>query len=330
MAELFRARRGDPTWRAWQTAYARARGVTRGAASPYQAVVALEAWLRTTRAYDDQASLPAEPDALARWAASGSAGYCQMFAASLAALTRLSGVPARVVEGFAPGSLRDGVYHVTDRDAHAWVEAWFPGYGWLPFDATPGRALPERASSSSPSFDGAAAQARPAGGGGTGGLPRLRLPLARLGAAGASADFGVHARAAWWRGGRGVALLLVALLALAAVLAKRVLLRFALPGDPAGAAHRRVSQFAADQGVELAPALTPRELAGELDRQFGVDAGVFATALERAAYAAPGVGDDAGLERETVRLLRALRTSAGRARRLRGVFSLSAVRGRAR
>ena len=65
-------------------------------------------------------------------------GYCQMFAASLAALARLSGVPARVAEGFAPGDRRDGVFHVTDRDAHAWVEAWFPGYGWLPFDADAG------------------------------------------------------------------------------------------------------------------------------------------------------------------------------------------------
>ena len=93
------------------------------------------------------------------WAADGTTGYCQMFAASLAALVRLAGVPARVAEGFAPGDLRGGVYHVTDRDAHAWVEAWFPGYGWLPFDATPGRDLPARASSSSASFDGAAAQA---------------------------------------------------------------------------------------------------------------------------------------------------------------------------
>ena len=77
---------GDPGWRAWQVAYAKARAVTRGAASPYQAVVALEAWLRTSRAYDEHAALPDRPDALARWAASGRAGYCQMFAASLAAL----------------------------------------------------------------------------------------------------------------------------------------------------------------------------------------------------------------------------------------------------
>ena len=48
--------------------------VTRGATSPYQAVVALEAWLRTTRAYDERASLPDRPDALALWAADGKPG----------------------------------------------------------------------------------------------------------------------------------------------------------------------------------------------------------------------------------------------------------------
>ena len=223
LAVLFESHRGDPAWNAWRVAYARARAVTRGATTPYQAVVALEAWLRTTRAYDEHASLPDRPDALAVWAADGTTGYCQMFAASLAALVRLAGVPARVAEGFAPGDLRGGVYHVTDRDAHAWVEAWFPGYGWLPFDATPGRDLPARASSSSASFDGAAAQAPATGGGAP--APRLQLPLARLRDALAS---GAAARAgsgrAWWDSRPAFALSAVVVLLAALALLKRVLL----------------------------------------------------------------------------------------------------------
>ncbi len=329
MAAIFAAHRGDPVWSAWSVAYERALAATRGAATPYQSVVALEAWLRTTRAYDDSVGLPDRPDALARWAAAGQAGYCQMFAASLAALARLSGVPARVAEGFAPGDRRKGVFHVTDRDAHAWVEAWFPGYGWLPFDATPGRSLPERASSSSSAFDGAAAQARPATGKGAGSnLPRLQLPLGRLRAAGRLAHAGDAS--AWWRSRLALTALLLAAVPPALLLAKRALLRRALPRDPVRAARERVRVFAADQGLDLAPALTPRELGRALERRFGVGAQAFAGALEHAAYAAPGVRDDAALTAATDGLLRALRRSLGRARRVRGAFSVSGARGRAR
>ena len=332
LAALFRAHRGDPAWRAWAVAYVKARAVTRGAASPYQAIVALEAWLRTTRAYDAHASLPDRPDALALWAASGTSGYCQMFAASLAALARLSGVPARVAEGFAPGDLRNGVYHVTDRDAHAWVEAWFPGDGWLPFDATPGRSLPNRASSSSVAFDGAAAQARSTGTRSSG-LPRLSLPLGRLRVTTARTARAATAGRSWWRGAVAGIVLLLVLVVAALLLAKRALLRIARRGEPALAARLRIGAYAADQGLQLGEALTPRELAVALERRFGVAGGGFASALERSAYAAPGSGGDAALERETAGLLRSLRGSLGPARRLRGAFSLrgfSAARGRAR
>jgi hypothetical protein len=94
-----------------------------------------------------------------------------------------------------------------------------------------------------------------------------------------------------------------------------------------------VTSFAADQGVDLSPALTPRELAQALEDRFAVDAGAFATALEYAAYGLPGTRDGGALARETTGLVRALRRSLGPARRLRGALSpraLSAARGRAR
>ena len=54
-------------------------------------------------------------------------------------MLRLLGIPARVAAGFVPGRYHDDFWEVTDHDAHAWVEVWFRGYGWLPFDPTPGR-----------------------------------------------------------------------------------------------------------------------------------------------------------------------------------------------
>ncbi|MSW51420.1 MAG: hypothetical protein F2817_11115, partial [Actinobacteria bacterium] len=69
------------------------------------------------------------------------AGYCQQFAGAAAMLLRLAGVPSRVVTGFATGTADgDGRYVVRDEDAHAWIEVYFPGYGWIPFNPTPAEA----------------------------------------------------------------------------------------------------------------------------------------------------------------------------------------------
>jgi hypothetical protein len=66
------------------------------------------------------------------------AGYCQQFAGAAALLLRLTGVPARVVAGFATGTeTAPGRYTVRDLDAHEWIEVYFQGYGWVPFNPTP-------------------------------------------------------------------------------------------------------------------------------------------------------------------------------------------------
>jgi hypothetical protein len=66
-------------------------------------------------------------------------GYCQQFSGAMALLLRMGGLPARVAAGFTSGT-RNGTSHqwiVSDIDAHAWVEVWFPHYGWVRFDPTP-------------------------------------------------------------------------------------------------------------------------------------------------------------------------------------------------
>ncbi len=65
-------------------------------------------------------------------------GFCQQYSAAMAWMVRAAGIPARVAIGFTRGSDRDGnTYTLTNRNAHAWTEVYFSGFGWVPFDATP-------------------------------------------------------------------------------------------------------------------------------------------------------------------------------------------------
>ena len=71
-------------------------------------------------------------------------GYCEQYAATFAAMARSLGVPARVAVGFTYGIRQpDGTYLVQDKHAHAWPEIYFDGYGWMPFEPTPGRGNPD-------------------------------------------------------------------------------------------------------------------------------------------------------------------------------------------
>jgi transglutaminase-like putative cysteine protease len=67
-------------------------------------------------------------------------GYCEQFASAMVVLLRSVGIPARLVTGYAPGTLNPvtGLLEVRNSDAHAWVEVFFPGVGWVEFEATPG------------------------------------------------------------------------------------------------------------------------------------------------------------------------------------------------
>jgi transglutaminase-like putative cysteine protease len=69
-------------------------------------------------------------------------GFCEHFASTMAILLRKEGVPARLVEGFLPGSIdpATNIETINTGAAHAWVEVYFPGIGWYIFDPTGGRA----------------------------------------------------------------------------------------------------------------------------------------------------------------------------------------------
>jgi protein-glutamine gamma-glutamyltransferase len=87
-------------------------------------------------------------------------GYCQQFSGTMALMLRMAGIPARVAAGFSPGSYNKDTreYRVRDLDAHSWVEVWFSGIGWVPFDPTPARS-PAQSQSSALATSAAAADA---------------------------------------------------------------------------------------------------------------------------------------------------------------------------
>jgi hypothetical protein len=123
-----------------------AREVTATAGDNYEKAVALESHLRNHYGYTLQ--LPATPpkDPLANFLFERKQGHCEYFASAMAVMLRSVGIPSRVVNGFRGGEFNDlsGKYVIRARDAHSWVEAYFPGNGWVSFDPTPAGSTPMR------------------------------------------------------------------------------------------------------------------------------------------------------------------------------------------
>jgi transglutaminase-like putative cysteine protease len=118
-----------------------ARRITGKARSPYEATLMLERWFRSEGGfrYEEHPPAATKNPPLVDFVEVTRAGYCQHYAGAMALMLRMLGIPARVAVGFTSGTWKAGVWTVTDQQAHAWVEAWFAGYGWMTFDPTPGR-----------------------------------------------------------------------------------------------------------------------------------------------------------------------------------------------
>ena len=127
--------------RPYRPLWEEARRLTARTGSPYEATLVLERWFRTRGGfrYEEHPPRAEGVPALVDFVTRTKAGYCQHYAGAMALMLRTLGIPARVAVGFTAGTWRAGVWTVTDQQAHAWVEAWFAGYGWLAFDPTPGR-----------------------------------------------------------------------------------------------------------------------------------------------------------------------------------------------
>lgn len=119
-----------------------ARSLTTGATNPYDAAKAIETWFLAKGRFHYTLQPPKATRGtrqLDYFLFTSRRGYCQDFATAMAVMLRTLGIPARLASGFGLGNYDDRAhrFQVATTDAHVWVEAYFPGYGWIPFEPTP-------------------------------------------------------------------------------------------------------------------------------------------------------------------------------------------------
>ena len=117
---------------------------TAGAASDYRKVLAIQERFQSGDfVYSTDVELPYGEDALLEFLTRTKAGFCQHYSSAMAVLVRELGLPARIAVGYRAGTRQDdGSFLVLSTDAHSWVEVFFAGYGWLPFEPEPGTTHP--------------------------------------------------------------------------------------------------------------------------------------------------------------------------------------------
>lgn len=114
----------------------KAAEVTSGADSNYDEAKMVENWLESNKEYSLKVDAPKE-DFVDTFIFEMEKGYCAYYASAMTVMLRTQGIPARYVTGYTPGKKVNGKYVVRSMNAHAWVEVYFPGEGWVRFDPTP-------------------------------------------------------------------------------------------------------------------------------------------------------------------------------------------------
>jgi transglutaminase-like putative cysteine protease len=119
--------------------------ITQSGNTPFEKASLLQSWFRDPAnfRYDLSASYGYGYGAMSVFLQQ-QVGFCQQFAATMAMMARILGIPSRIVVGFLQPSDDDGHgnYVMTTKDVHAWPELYFEGVGWVKFEPTPGRAAP--------------------------------------------------------------------------------------------------------------------------------------------------------------------------------------------
>jgi transglutaminase-like putative cysteine protease len=262
-------------------------------------------------------------------------GFCEQYAAAMAVMLRVKGIPSRVVIGYTPGIKGDdGRYTVTNRDAHAWVEAFFAGVGWAYFDPTPlddnrtvAPAYAPRPTAATGPSSGSTASANPSAGPTANQIPKEDLDPSSAGG-GVEGSGLITPRRLLVTAIVVAVILLLLLPAFVRLSVRRRRLRAAGGADASAAARAawdEVVGTAADYGVPVRASETPRGLARRLghDLELGDDASrglrLVALAEERARYAAHA-GVDGDLPAAVRAVRHGLRGEAGRRRRWRAAL----------
>ena len=295
---------------------------------PYHVALAIQRYLRGrafTYSLDPKKSSFTSP--YAAFLFDTRTGYCQHFAGAMALLLRFNGIPARVAVGFTQGrEEQEGVFVVRRHDAHAWVEAYFPGAGWATFDPTPGHQVPNAA--------GVAAGGAETGDAATGttAAPDTQAAANRAGAdRGGGADPGgtgglVSTAPAGGSPWPWVGLLVAVLVGWPAsrALVRRRGLRSSSLDERVRASAGLIYATLRDHGVDVPAAQTLEETARSLQDRFGVDAGDVPERLQAIAFGGrPATADDLAALTALRRRLRAgLRARDGRLARLAALYGL--------
>jgi hypothetical protein len=116
-----------------------ARDLTAGKTNQWDKVLALKNYFAPDNGftYKTQTAPASDADALSDFLFKGKTGYCEQYASAMAVLVRAAGIPSRVAIGYTSGFQMTDYRSVTTQDAHAWVEVFFPQYGWVTVDPTP-------------------------------------------------------------------------------------------------------------------------------------------------------------------------------------------------
>ncbi|MFS0794655.1 transglutaminaseTgpA domain-containing protein [Microbacterium sp. 1P10AE] len=315
-----------------------ARSVTAGAQSPYDALIALQTWFRSSE-FRYSLDAPVEAgfdgaglDAVARFLQER-AGYCVHFASAFAVMARTLDMPSRIVVGYLPGTRSGSVeqqgrieYTVTSSQLHAWPEVYFRGIGWVPFEPTNSLGVPTSFASGTTGGSTNGTDTPDEQDAATPGATRTDAPQlddqngAGTAAAGSGAANGQNPVGVLLTLGGVVLLLLAATPGTLRAWRRRSRAALIREGD-AVAAWTEIRAEAVDLGIRAPDAESPRAFAArliELDVVDVDDIGVVREALERAIYAEDGGdrGSGPALADAVARIRARLRAGTSPGRRL--------------